>query len=117
MPYATYHLTYEGFNKAYLASLSTMLATLGDNTKKLIKDIIEVRLAHIIPRSTSKCAMRNFLLHLGHMSMSEMQLVWELAIPYILHDWKELGVAEDFILQGYGQIQGLSRYLVLSFIT
>jgi hypothetical protein len=100
-PVAVYHTTYLGPAKDSLRWLILRLGV-GEKPKeelvlpishpKSIKGLLHARLSHFVLRNKPDCIMVDFTAHLGNMSMSEMQLLWEVGVPYLVHDLPAFGV-------------------------
>lgn len=110
MPYASYHVLYLGTAKKYLSYVVSRLSPSSDRQgagaispfsfPTFLKGLVGCRLKHFVLRSSSKCGVCNFAEHLGLMSIAEMQLLYEVALPYIMHDWVLCGVPESVVLMG-----------------
>jgi hypothetical protein len=113
-PYATYHLLFLGTFKHFMTWLLGKLGVKSSSQKdvdealpdpiqhpKLVRDLIACRLKHFVLRSVSKCGVCNFLEHLSAMTIAEMQLLLEVVLPYLVHDWVHLGVPERLVLMWY----------------
>lgn len=112
-PYAMYHLTYQGTGKTAWAFVNARLvAALGKDAKgnplvaafsfaKPLKRLLLARLEHFVLRSDTRCRLVNFVEHLSAMTIAEMQLLFEVAMPYLLHDMAKLGVPEEVVLMLY----------------
>jgi hypothetical protein len=100
-PVAVYHTTYLGPAKDLLRWLLVRLGV-GDKPKeplvlpishpKALKGLLHARLSHFVLRNKPDCIMVDFTAHLGNMSMSEMQLLYEVGVPYLVHDLTAFGV-------------------------
>lgn len=110
-PFASLHVTMLGTCKDFLEwiveRLSTKKRAPGDalvaafKSAKLVSEVVERRLRHFVLRSTSKCGVCNFVEYLGPMSIAEVQLTFEVVLPYLVHDWVELGVPESVVVMAY----------------
>lgn len=112
MPYASYHVLFLGTAKKFLSFVVSRLVPASDRQGQgevgiasfkfatFVKGLVGCRLRHIVLRSSSKCGVCNFVEHLGAMTIAEMQLLYEVALPYIMHDWVQCGVPETVVLMG-----------------
>jgi hypothetical protein len=109
MPYASLHVHFLGTCKRFVEWIVDRLngkdgadgARRGVGTFKdprLLKTVVGHRLKHFVLRSTTTCGVCNFVEHLGAMTIAEMQLLVEVVMPYLVHDWVELGVPEEVVV-------------------
>lgn len=101
-PVAVYHCLYLGIAKDMLRWWNVRLgaATSGQKEPLLVpfsrpKDaraLIKARCAHFVLRNKPDCIMVDFTAHVGSMSMSEVQLLFEVGVPYYCHDLRQFGV-------------------------
>ena len=61
----------------------------------VIRAVMAVRMDQIILRSATSCSLVDFTKNLTTMTIAEMQLVVEVAVPYLLHDFQSLGAPES----------------------
>lgn len=59
---------------------------------KTVRGLLQARRFHFVLRNKPDCIMVDFTTHLGSMSMSEMQLMFEVGVPYYVHDLVAFGV-------------------------
>ena len=100
-PTAAYHTTYLGPGKDKFRYLNVRLGV-GEKPKedlvlpishpKALKGLLHARRLHFVLRNKPDCIMVDFTAHLGSMSMSEMQLLYEVGVPYLVHDLPAFGV-------------------------
>lgn len=119
-PIAVYHSTYLGPGKDFLRWLLVrMHATDRPKEGKLVlpfarprdtKLLLQARRGHVVPRSKPDCIFVDFTQHLGMMSISETQVMWEVAIPYLLHDLHHFGVPQEVLVMAL-----LLRYGMMCF--
>jgi hypothetical protein len=67
-----------------------------------LKKVTQLRLDHFVMRGVTRCRLVDFTALLGPMTMAEVQLVYEVVLPYLMHDWVQLGVPEAVVLGGCG---------------
>lgn len=102
-PVAVYHATYLGPAKDHLGWMGTRMdkTKYGPGKSKLVlafgcpedvHKLVMARLSHFVLRSTPDCILCDFTSLLGNMSISEVQLMWEVGIPYLIHDLHAFGV-------------------------
>lgn len=107
-PFATMHLTHlgnsKGFMKWFLKRLVTTEAK-GGNTLTLqfenhptVTSLIVARIRHMVLRSKPDCKLVDFTEHVNLLSIAEMQLIFEVAVPYLVHDLVAFGVPEFAVL-------------------
>jgi hypothetical protein len=94
-PVAVYHTTYLGPAKDMMRWLTLRLGV-GDKPKddlvlplsnrNALRSLMCARVMHFVLRNKADCIMVNFTAHLGQMTMSEMQLLYEVGMPYLVHD-------------------------------
>jgi hypothetical protein len=108
MAYGLYHLLYLGTLKDYLRWLSARLDAPRPGgmpplaNAAVLKGLIACRLSHVILRSSTTCGVCNFVDLLGAMTIAEMQLLYEVVLPYLVHDWRALAVPPEVVLMGCG---------------
>jgi hypothetical protein len=97
-PVAVYHTTVLGpvkdLTRWFLARMGTADKTglvLPLRFPKITKAIMHARLKHFVYRNKPDCIIPDFTAVLGHMSMSEMQLFFEVGVPYLVHDLTAFG--------------------------
>lgn len=118
-PAAVYHLFYLGIAKDALKWVNVRLAppsrVSGEpallfpfKQPSNTRSIIRARLGQFVLRSSPSCIMVDFTSHLGHMSMNEMQLSFEVGVPYLVHDLRSFGVPPEatamLLLLRYGML-------------
>jgi hypothetical protein len=100
-PVAVYHTTYLGPAKDFMRWLILRLGVgvkpdeelvLPIPLKNALKGLVAARLMHFVLRNKPDCIMVDFTTHLGRMTMSEMQLLFEVGVPYLVHDLVHFGV-------------------------
>lgn len=106
-PCAVYHTTYLGPAKDFMRWVMLRLGV-GDTPKEPlvlpfqrprdIKKLLHARRAHFVLRNKPDCIMADFTQHLGGMSMSEMQLLYEVGVPYLCHDLVAFGVPRPVVV-------------------
>lgn len=111
-PYAMYHALYLGVAKDYVKWVEQRLNSGEDKEGRplpgafqnaaLTKSLVRARLRHFVLRSVSRCRVVDFTQHVKQMTIAEMQLLFEVGLPYIMHDWLRLGVPEVVVLWGCG---------------
>jgi hypothetical protein len=94
-PVAVYHTTYLGPAKDMIRWVNVRLGV-GDKPKEdlvlpfsnrnALRSLMSARVMHFVLRNKPDCIMVNFTAHLGQMTMSEMQLLYEVGVPYLVHD-------------------------------
>jgi hypothetical protein len=113
-PYGVWHILHFGPGKDYISFVLTRMNAgkgLDPKDKKTplkspflhpgdLKKVTRLRLAHFVMRGVTKCRFVDFTEHLGQMTLSEVQLVYEVGLPYLMHDWVKLGVPEAVVLMG-----------------
>lgn len=115
-PYAVYHTLYLGIGKDFVRLVASRIGKvelkgqiwLPCKRPKDVESLLRARRRHIICRSKPDCIMVDFTAHLARMSMSEMQLLWEVGVPYFVHDLHNMGMPRQltvmWLLIRYGQI-------------
>lgn len=99
-PFATYHVMYLGIAKDWLRWLNVRYAAtskkedtvLAFERPKDARTVLHNRLRQIVLRDKPDCLMVDFTQYVGSMSMSEIQLLYEVGVPYICHDLRDFGV-------------------------
>ena len=103
-PVAVYHCLYLGIAKDFMRWLVTRLFPSKDDKAErlvtlpnhlILQKVLQARLIQIVQRNKPDCFLVDFTQHLGAMSMSEMQLLYEVAVPYLVHDLRDFGVPEE----------------------
>lgn len=108
-PVAVYHTTYLGPGKDLI---KWWLARLGGRSSSKLqepllltfdrpkdtKTIVQARRAHVVLRNKPDCILVDFTQHLGSMSCSEMQLLFEVFVPYMVHDLVAFGVPPPAVI-------------------
>jgi hypothetical protein len=100
-PYAVYHLLYLGIAKDMIRWLLVRIGA-GDKPAgelvlpfkrpRDVNRLLQARRGHFVLRDKPDCIMVDFTVHSGCMSMSEMQLLYEVGVPYLCHDLEAFGV-------------------------
>ena len=67
-----------------------------------LNKVVQLRLRQFVMRSATKCAVVNVVEHPHAMTIAEMQLFFEVAVPYVMHEWLQLGVPEAVVFSGCG---------------
>ena len=125
-PFAVYRCTYLGIAKDFLKCVLVRLKMPGmarpehgtvlpfarpTDTRRLL----DARRKHVVLRASPNCKMANIFKHVGSMSMSEIQLVYEVLVPYLVHDLVACGVPQEvcamWLLLRFGMMQ-FTRLLV-----
>lgn len=100
-PLATYHTTifgpgkdFPGWNlvRMHVRSAPADEMVLPFRRGKDIRSLMQARLKHIVLRNKPDCILPDFTSVLGAMTISETQLLWEVAVPYLVHDACEFGM-------------------------
>jgi hypothetical protein len=106
-PFAVYHCLYLGIAKDFLSWVLVRLGAreapkeplvLPFKRPKDIKRLLQARRNHFVLRNKPDCIMVDFIQHLGSMSMSEMQLLYEVGVPYFCHDLASFGVPSEVVV-------------------
>jgi hypothetical protein len=106
-PFAVYHCLYLGIAKDFLSWLLVRLGVREAPKDTLVlpfkrpRDILrllQARRNHFVLRNKPDCIMVDFTQYLGSMSMSEMQLLYEVGIPYFCHDLACFGVPQEVVV-------------------
>jgi hypothetical protein len=63
-----------------------------------VKRLLQARRNHFVLRYKPDCIMVDFTQHLGSMSMSKMQLLCEVGVPYFCHDLTSFGVPQEVVV-------------------
>lgn len=98
---AVYHTTYLGPGKGGLKwFLNCDRDALPPGKPKDFRSLVSARRSHFVLRNKPDCIMVDPTLHMGKMTMSEMQLWWEVGMPYIAHDLMRpiWGVPQEAVL-------------------
>jgi hypothetical protein len=105
-PVAVYHTTYLGPAKDLIRWLILRLGVGPKPTEPLVlpillqnalKGLMAARIEHFVLRNKPDCIMVDFTTHLGRMTMSEMQLLFEVGVPYLVHDLAHFGVDQAIL--------------------
>jgi hypothetical protein len=106
-PFAVYHCTYLGIGKDFMTWLLVRLGE-GQQPKDTVvlpfarprdtKRILQARRQHFVLRDKPDCIMADFTQQMGNMSMSEMQLLYEVGVPYFCHDLPSFGVPQIVVV-------------------
>jgi hypothetical protein len=106
-PFAVYHCLYLGIAKDFLSWVLVRLGVreapkdplvLPFKRPRDVKRLLQARRNHFVLRSKPDCIMVDFTQHLGNMSMSEMQLLYEVGVPYFCHDLACFGVPQEVVV-------------------
>jgi hypothetical protein len=106
-PFAVYHCLYLGIAKDFLSWILVRLGVREAPKEPLVspfkrpkdvKKLLQARRLHFVLRSKPDCVMVDFTAHLGSMSMSEMQLLYEVGVPYFCHDLASFGVPQEVVV-------------------
>jgi hypothetical protein len=100
-PVAVYHTTLLGPGKDLIRWLNIRLGV-GEKPKGELlvpispqgplRSLLCTRLLHFVLRNKPDCIMVDFTAHVGRMTISEMQLLYEVGVPYLVHDLPAFGV-------------------------
>jgi len=100
-PFAVYHVLYLGIGKDFLHWLNKRLKAATEPHVMMLQKWEDIKLVltslcqRIVLRDKPDCILVDFTKHLGLMSMSEMQLFYEVAVPYLVHDLPAFGVPRE----------------------
>jgi hypothetical protein len=106
-PFAVYHCLYLGIAKDFLSWVLVRLGVreapkdplvLPFKRPRDVKRLLQARRHHFVLRNKPDCIMVDFTQHLGSMSMSEMQLLFEVGVPYFCHDLSSFGVPLEVLV-------------------
>ena len=123
-PWAPYHLTFLGVCKDFvryfcirlsdqsnspsndnahdaqtnLSSESLLSLGIPKKRRKNVKDVLQARIRQCVMRSKPDCQLVDFLEHLNPLGISEMQLIFEVGLPYLLHDISVFGVPDELVI-------------------
>jgi hypothetical protein len=102
-PFALYHCTYLGIAKDFINWLLVRIGEGKQPNETLVlpfrrprdtKRLLQARRAHFVLRDKPDCIMADFTQQMGNMTMSEMQLLYEVGVPYLCHDLASFGVPQ-----------------------
>jgi hypothetical protein len=106
-PFAVYHCTYLGIAKDFMNWLLVRIGE-GQQPKDTLvlpfarprdtKRLLQARRSHFVLRNKPDCIMVDFTQQLGAMTMSEMQLLFEVGVPYFCHDLAAFGVPQMVVV-------------------
>jgi hypothetical protein len=105
-PFAVYHCLYLGIAKDFMSWLLVRIGAHPKPKDQLImpfgrpKDthrLLQARRGHFVLRNKPDCIMVDFTQNLGSMTMSEMQLLYEVGAPYFCHDLTAFGVPPEAV--------------------
>jgi hypothetical protein len=105
-PFAVYHCLYLGVAKDFISWLLVRIGVQPKPKDPLImpfgrpKDthrLLQARRGHFVLRNKPDCIMVDFTQNLGSMTMSEMQLLFEVGVPYLCHDLAAFGVPAEAV--------------------
>jgi hypothetical protein len=100
-PCSVYHCTYLGIAKDFINWLLVRIGEGKQPNETLVlpfkrprdtKRLLQARRSHFILRDKPDCIMADFTQQMGNMTMSEMQLLFEVGVPYLCHDLCSFGV-------------------------
>ena len=101
-PVAVYHCLYLGIAKDFVRWWNVRLGvTAASQSEPLkvafsaprdVRTLVKARCAHFVLRNKPDCIMVDFTAYIGSMSMSEVQLLYEVGVPYYCHDLRQFGV-------------------------
>jgi hypothetical protein len=106
-PFAVYHCTYLGIAKDFINWLLVRIGEGKQPNETLVlpfkrprdtKRLLQARRSHFILRDKPDCIMADFTQQMGNMTMSEMQLLFEVGVPYLCHDLCSFGVPQMVVV-------------------
>jgi hypothetical protein len=106
-PWAVYHCLYLGIAKDFISWFLVRLgetpgpqqeAVLCFTRPRDVKRLLKARRAHFVLRDKPDCIMVDFTAYSNSMSMSEMQLLYEVGVPYMCHDLAAFGVPQMVVV-------------------
>jgi hypothetical protein len=107
-PVAVYHTTYLGPGKDCFKWWQVRVGSrphrqsgplvLPFDRPKDVKTILNARRAQVVLRNKPDCILVDFTQHLSMMSCSEMQLLFEVFVPYMVHDLVAFGVPKEAVI-------------------
>lgn len=104
---APYHCMQLGVGKNFLAWLLVRLGAreapkdpliMPFKRPKDVRRLLQARRNHFVLRNKPDCIMVDFSQHLGSMTMSELQLLYEVGVPYYCHDLVSFGVPQEAVV-------------------
>jgi len=91
-PFAVYHVTYLGIGKDFLRWIVTRLSPNPEKHRvqflypKDVGVVLRGMLGRIVCRNKPDVDVKDFTKELGNLTMAHMQLLYEVAVPYLCHD-------------------------------
>jgi hypothetical protein len=116
---AVYHLLYLGIGSQFTKVCGRRLKKLKAGAKdapsillfgspERVKAIYSARLLHVVCRSAPSCSLVDPVDCTENLTIAEVQLFYEVFLPYLLHDIPSFGVPEELVVMWCGPF--LSEY-------
>lgn len=116
-PVAVFHCTHLGISKDYPRYWLVRMGVREQPKEPLIlpfahpllaRQVWTARRKHFVCRSSPSCIIPDYMTVLNSMNMAEMQLFFEVAVPYLVHDMTAYGVPQQccvmFLLLRFGML-------------